>query len=605
MAALKRQLALRNQSRLRRRRTRAAKAVWHAFVTQDDPNRPEHAAALAARAGNLGSKLLVSVLWCRPADASSSEVTALLEDLAAQIHPQWELLLPSSCAEAVRGDERVRMTDLGPASDGAAAFNQLVGLARGEWVIPWRHCARLPSHALLLMAESAGRFRDCMLIYSDYDHLSSSGQREQPAFLCDRNLELERSGDYLGGLNAYRLRHLVPAEGLSAELGEAAWHDIHLKAFESKAWDAVVHVPHLLLHRIPETLRPDPAPPGDADIAAVTRHLARSGIDAEVRTDRRAGFHVHYRLPQPAPRVTAIIPTRNGLGLLRRCVASLRDLTRYPHLDLWIVDNGSDDPDTLAYLREISLQAGVTVRRDDRPFDFAALNNEAVAACDGDVVALLNNDVEAISSGWLEEMVGLAMQEDVGAVGARLLFGDSTVQHGGVILGVGGTAGHAHMHATSADPGYLHRAHRAQDLSAVTAACLVMRKSVYAAVGGMQAGALAVDLNDVDLCLRIRKAGLRVVWTPHAELFHHESATRGRRKNEVQLRRYRAETAHFRSAWDKVLDWDPAYNPNLSLRGGPWMFMTAESPRVTLSRPWMDTVQRLESDSNEDTCTLR
>ena len=261
-----------------------------------------------------------------------------------------------------------------------------------------------------------------------------------------------------------------------------------------------------------------------------------------------------------------------------------RQKTDYPHYEIVIVDNGSDEAATLEYLQSLRGQPRIRIHRDDRPFNFSALNNAAARLCRGELLGLVNNDIEVIDGGWLREMVGLALRRDVGAVGARLWFTDGTLQHAGVVLGIGGVAGHVHHKLPRTQPGYQGRARLTQEFSAVTAACMVLRREVFDTVGGLDEANLAVDYNDIDFCLRIRRAGYRVVWTPHAQLYHHESATRGRQRPASQQQRYDREVAFMQATWGPWLRNDPAYNPNLTLRGT--RFELAEQPPINLIEPW-------------------
>jgi GT2 family glycosyltransferase len=346
-----------------------------------------------------------------------------------------------------------------------------------------------------------------------------------------------------------------------------------------------VHIPHLLLHRATPTGPADPA--ADADHRrAVQDHLERCALPATVEAAAPSGWRLRWQTPDHEPSVTLVVPTRNGLKLLRRCIDSVFELTRYANFDLIVIDNGSDDRATLRYLDQLRRRQRVRVHRDDRPFNYAALNNAAVRMTNSSFVALVNNDIEVISPDWLTEMVGLAALPGVGAVGARLWYGNRTLQHAGVVLGIFGVAGHVHRRLPRDRTGYAGRAALLQNFSAVTAACMVVRRSHYLAVGGLDEKNLAVDYNDVDFCLRLREAGLRNVWTPQAELFHHESATRGAKRTPQQRERYAAETAWMRQRWGRLLTRDPAYNPNLTLAG--LQFSLSASPRVSLTRPWFD-----------------
>jgi GT2 family glycosyltransferase len=312
---------------------------------------------------------------------------------------------------------------------------------------------------------------------------------------------------------------------------------------------------------------------------ALNDHFRRLGVAASAELVGY-GYRVHYALPAQEPLVSLIVPTRNRVALLRRCIASILEKTRYRNFEILVVDNGSDDPATLRYLAELGHDRRIRILRDDRPFNFPALNNAAVSQARGDLIGLLNNDVEVISPGWLDEMAGIALQPEVGAVGARLWFKNRTLQHGGVILGIGesGIAGHAHYRLPMGNFGYFGRASLIQSFSAVSAACLIVRKDIYEAVGGLNEADLPVAYNDVDFCLRLRAAGYRNVWTPYAELYHHESATRGRADTPESQARFAAEVDYMKRRWGALLANDPAYSPNLTLERTD--FGLAWPPRV-------------------------
>jgi GT2 family glycosyltransferase len=297
---------------------------------------------------------------------------------------------------------------------------------------------------------------------------------------------------------------------------------------------------------------------------ALEEHFQRSGVRASAEVLPGPSYRVHYALPSPEPMVSIIIPTRNGEELVRQCIESLVRRTYYENYEILLVDNGSTDSSALKYFEQLASEEIVRLVHDPRPFNYSALNNDAVKLARGEFVCLMNNDIEVIKADWLSEMVSIAAQERVGAVGARLWYPDRTLQHGGVIVGCDGVATHAHRGLGLGDSGYFTRAALIQTMSAVTAACLVIRKATYEQLGGLNERDLKVAFNDVDFCLRLQEAGYRNVWTPFAELVHHESATRGTENTPEKLARLTAEAHYMYARWADVLRQDPAYSPNLA-----------------------------------------
>jgi GT2 family glycosyltransferase len=356
-------------------------------------------------------------------------------------------------------------------------------------------------------------------------------------------------------------------------------HDLILRCTERLAPGQIHHVPKVLYHwRAIEgstaLVREAKDYASAAGVRAVADHLLRTGRDAETEELPHGHYRVRWRLPQGAPKVSIIIPTRDRVELLRVCVQSIRKITQYPDYEIVIVDNQSAEPETLAYLDTLRHESGIRVLPYDAPFNYSAINNRAASQCSGALLCLLNNDIEVIRPDWLSEMVGQALRPEVGAVGAMLYYPDGTIQHAGVILGVGGVANHAFLGQPAGSPGHGARALVTQDLSAVTGACMVMRRDVYERVGGLDEQ-LRVAFNDIDFCLRVQQAGYRVVWTPFAELCHHESASRGNDDTPEKRQRFVNEVEFMQQRWGEELLHDPAYNPNLSL----------ESPNFDLAFP--------------------
>jgi GT2 family glycosyltransferase len=298
---------------------------------------------------------------------------------------------------------------------------------------------------------------------------------------------------------------------------------------------------------------------------AINEYLANQGVQAEVADGLfTGGYRVKYRV-RPSQTVSIVIPTRDRVQLLKQCVLSVLDKTDYPHFRVLIVDNGSQERETREYLEAVQRDRRVTVLRDDRPFNFSAINNHAVRAADSEHLLFLNNDTEVINRDWLTAMLEFSQRKDVGAVGARLYFSDKTIQHAGVILGLGGVAAHSHRDFDHSSHGYMGRIKIIQNLSAVTAACMMVKRTVFDEVGGFDES-LAHAFNDVDLCLKMREKGYVNVYTPYAELYHHESASRGVEDTPERKARFTREVEIMKSRWKQVLEaGDPYYSPNLTL----------------------------------------
>jgi len=347
-------------------------------------------------------------------------------------------------------------------------------------------------------------------------------------------------------------------------------YDLALRVIEQSDASRIRHVPRILYHwrAVPgSAAHSAQAKPRahERSLQALGEHFARQGIGAGVSSALGIYHRVRWPLPAERPLVSLIIPTRDRLDLLRRCIEGLRDRTDYAPWEAIVVDNGSEQPATLDYLCSLAADPRFRVLRDDAPFNYAALNNRAAALARGALLGFLNNDIGVIEPGWLAEMVSHAVRPGIGAVGARLLYENGQVQHAGVVLGMGGVAGHLHRFAEREDGGYFGRALLAQEFSAVTAACMLMPAAVFAEVGGFDAESLAIAFNDVDLCLRIGAAGYRIVWTPYATLYHYESASRGIEDTRHKQARFRREVEVMQARWGRRLVEDPSYNPNLSL----------------------------------------
>jgi glycosyltransferase involved in cell wall biosynthesis len=520
-----------------------------------------------------------------------------IESVRSQIYPDWELCIADDCStdpavlrlleEYAASDGRVKLIRRQENGHISAASNSALSLVTGEWVALLDHDDILAEHALALVALVLQAHPDAGIVYSDEDKLDETGHRRDPFFKPDFDPLLILGQNFVSHLGVFR-KDLVDRVGGYREgyEGSQDW-DLTLRVCELIESSQVVHIPHVLYHwrvHASSTASLVSAKPYavDAGQRAVVDHLERTHRRASTARIGQWGFNrVSWTMDEPAPRVSVIVPTRDG-RLLPRCVDSVLALTQYPNFEVVVVDNSSRSRPTLEYLRANDHR--ITVIRDDRPFSHSALNNNAVAHTTGDVVCLLNDDTEVIGGEWLTEMVSQLQQPRIGAVGAKLYYGDGRIQHAGVLLGVHGVAAHAHRNFDRLATGYFGHLQLAHRVSAVTAACAVIRREAWEEINGFDEASLPNVLNDVDLCLRLRAAGWDVVWTPYAELFHSESTSRGLDNEGPRAEAYAQAVAWMQTRWGVVgLRDDPYYNPNLSLDAED--FSLAWPPRVAISDP--------------------
>ena len=511
----------------------------HVVLTDQDRAR------IAGLAAGLSERPSFTLVVEVGADTDPGLLGSTLESAAAQAWPEWVAYLATdadladgltgdlTAAVAAVGDPRIRIT--GPEPQ-----------ALGDWVA-WVPVGDLLHEACLFaLADGIAHSPGAAVAYTDNDHVDARGRFSLPHNKPDWNPDLLLGQDYLGGLVAYR-------GDVVAGAGVESAHERALRATGGLTGAEVLHVPHVLYS---------------------------SRVDGADLSWTR-GTHIRWPLPDPAPKVSVLIPSRDQGRLLERCVASLIGddaVTDYPEIEIVLVDHESTEPRARAVIDALAADPAHTVVTFSGPFNFAAMVNRATEVATGEMFVLLNNDTEAISPGWLTEMVGHLSRPEVGVVGALLLFSDGTIQHAGVHPGVGGLMGHGHKHRRGDDPGYFGRLTVAHEVAAVTGACLGVTRANWERLGGLDEENLAVAYNDIDLCLRARAAGLRVVLTPHAVLHHHESVSRGFDDDPASNERLAGEVAAMRERWGDQLDVDPAYSPNLTLTGND--FNLAEHPRV-------------------------
>ncbi|TSJ77530.1 glycosyltransferase family 2 protein [Rariglobus hedericola] len=512
-------------------------------------------------------------------------LTRAIDSVRAQTYPYWELCIADDAstqphvakllADYAAQDPRIKIVRRLSNGHISAASNSALELVTGKFTALLDHDDELSPRALAAIAAAISSHPTARILYSDEDKIDRHGRRFSANFKPDWNPDLLLAQNYLCHLAVYRTDLLRELGGFRIGYEGAQDWDLALRASERVAAGDIVHVPHVLYHwrAIPGSTalkQSEKSYAGTAAHRALADYLGRNHIDGEILPVRGGHWRVRRRLPASPPKVSLIIPTRNRVGLLRTCVESILAATRYPNFEILIIDNASDDPATLDYFKDLAGR-GVKILRDEGPFNYSALNNRAVAHATGDVLGFLNNDLELITPDWLDEMVSQAIRPEVGAVGAMLYFPDDRVQHAGVVLGLagprqnGGVAGHAFKYFPRGHKGAANRMRVLQNYSAVTAACLLVRREVFLQAGGFDEKNLAVAYNDVDFCLRLGAAGYLNVWTPFAEFYHYESASRGADDTPEKKAIYEREFAYMRQTWGALLDRDPAYNPNLTL----------------------------------------
>jgi len=506
-----------------------------------------------------------------------------IESVRQQSYPHWELCIADDAStnkntlsvlrDYIKKDHRIKVVFRDENGHISNSSNSALELANGEWVALLDHDDLLNHHALFWTVDAINENPQAQLIYSDEDKIDGSGTRFEPYFKPDWNLDLLYSQNYFSHLGVYRKQLIDEVGGFRIGFEGSQDYDLLLRCIERIRTQNIHHIPRILYHwrahTLSTALSSDSKPYASiAGARALNEHFNRMKIKGSVEA-LHSGYRAHYDLPKILPLVSLVIPTKNAHALVRRCIESIIAKTSYPNYEIILVDNNSDEPKSLKYFDKLASDCVVNLLKYPHTFNYSAINNFAVTKASGEIIGLINNDIEVISPEWLSEMVSLVTQAGVGAVGAKLLYPDGRVQHGGVILGLGGIAGHAHHLISRDEYGYFGRARLISSYSAVTAACLLVKKTHYLQVGGLNDKDLTVAFNDVDFCLKLQEEGYRNIWTPYAELFHYESATRGRDDESVEkIERFNNEIKFMEKNYSRIIARDPAYSQNLSLKIG-------------------------------------
>jgi len=491
-----------------------------------------------------------------------------LDSVTGQIYDEWELCIADDAStkphvravldEYSARDSRVKVNYLERNSGISVATNAALELATGEYIALLDNDDELTVDALFHVARLINEHPDADMIYSDEDKINQAGNLCEPFFKPDWSPNLLWSQMYTCHFGVYR-RSIAEKIGLFREGFDGSQdYDFVLRFTEET--DKVFHIPRILYHwRIIPGSTAEKYESKDSDVPslkALTHAMHRRGIQGIVERGLEMGtFRVRPAIADE-PLVSIIIPTRDRAELLRRCIDSIGKRTTWPNYEILVVDNGSRESSTREYLDRLRQEEGFRVIDFDGPFNYSAINNRAAAMADGQYLVFLNNDTEAGTGDWLESLMEVLQFPDAGAAGAKLLYPDDTVQHAGVILGLGGLANHAFYRTGHGRRTYFNQADVIRNYSAVTGACMMVRRETFEELGGFDEENLPVAYNDIDSCLRLRERGYLVLYTPFAILYHHEAVSRGYREDP--------EAYYMAKRWKDVIEEDPYYNRNLA-----------------------------------------
>lgn len=561
-------------------KTETARTRYGAWLARHDRVTDADGQRIDAMIAAMDSPPLLSIVM--PTYNSDPDyLRAAIASVRAQSYPHWQLCIADDASSdpgvrsvldaAAAEDDRIEVVYRPENGHISAASNSALALAEGDYIVLMDHDDLLHPQALFMVAQTLVDDPDLDLVYTDEDKIDAQGRRFDPYFKPDWNPDLLTSQNYVSHLGVYRRRLIEEIGGFRIGYEGSQDYDLLLRFVERTTPERIKHIPHILYHW--RAIAGSTALATDEKDYAVKRGLkalndafARRGIAGRVDYAPNCAFYrARYDLPDPLPRVSLIVPTRDRIDLLSRCIDGLLRRTDYDNLEILIVDNDSQEERSRRYFDTVADDARVQVLSFAGPFNYSAINNFAAEKASGSIIGLINNDLEIIHDDWLREMVSHVLRPEIGVVGARLYYPDDRVQHDGIVLGRGGVADYAHPFLPRTEPGYFGRSILIQNYSAVTAAALLVRKEVFDAVGGLDAENLPVAFNDVDFCLRVLEAGYRNLYTPYAELYHHESASRGADTAPDKIKRFHGEIAYMQTRWRALLTNDPAANPNFTL----------------------------------------
>lgn len=526
---------------------------------------------------NYGPKISIIVPAYKTPEAFLRQ---LMDSLLAQTYANWELCIANASPEDAsmeyvlkeyaKKDSRILWKKLEENKGIAENTNEAFAMATGEFAGLLDHDDLLAPNALYEVAKALETEPDIDVLYTDEDKVRGDEVLEhfQPHLKPDFNIDLLRSNNYICHFFVVRKSLLEKTGGFRREYDGAQDYDFIFRC--TQAAGKIHHIPEILYHwRTHQSSTADNPESKlyafEAGKRAIEENLRQNGLIGEVSHTKDYGF---YRVKYPVqgePLVSIIIPNKDAKEDLEKCIQSILEKSSYTNYEILIVENNSTGEEIFSYYKELSENSRIRLLRWKREFNYSAINNYGAKKAKGDYLLFLNNDTEVISPDWIEEMLGFCQRPDTGIVGARLYFGNNTVQHAGTVIGIGGIAGHMFTDMPRERSGYMHKAAIIQDLSAVTAACMMVKRQVFDEVQGFEEQ-LSVAFNDVDFCLRVREKQYLVVYDPYVELYHYESKSRGAEDSKEKVRRFQSEIEFMRCRWETLLKkGDPYYNKNLSL----------------------------------------
>ncbi|MDD7738985.1 MAG: glycosyltransferase family 2 protein [Fusicatenibacter sp.] len=503
----------------------------------------------------------------------------MIESLKQQSYDNWELCIGNASSddeimrrvleEYCREDERIRVIEIKENRGIAENTNEAVKAARGDYIGFMDHDDFLSPDALFEIAIRLEKDSDIDVFYTDEDKVTTDGSEHfQPHFKPDFNLDLLRSNNYICHFFVVRRTLMERVGYLDPKFNGAQDYEFIFRCVE--AAEKIAHIPRILYHWRVHSASTADNPESklyayEAGRQAILGNLSRNKERGDVVLRSDYGFYdVSYPV-EGNPLVSILIPNKDQHETLEKCIRSIRTKATYSSYEIIVIENNSTEPETFELYRKLEKEKIRVIRYPNQGFNYSAINNFGVKEAKGEYLLFLNNDIEVITPDFLEKMLGNCQRKNVGAVGAKLYYPDNTIQHAGIVIGIGGIAGHAFLNMPRARSGYLHKASLQMNVSAVTAACMMMKREVFEAVGGFEEK-LSVAFNDVDLCLRVGQAGWKIVYNPHVEMYHYESKSRGAEDDEAKIRRFQSEIEFMRTRWITLLkSGDPCYNPNLTL----------------------------------------